>query len=96
MLTLFYRLLYIYLSIYLSLVSGGSIAASSVSNENGEIPYHSNNTKVIAPNTRDLSQRGPSINGNVMAVWMSPPLNGGLIHTGVLGDTEEKTATKRL
>nr|XP_047126781.1 uncharacterized protein LOC124807970 isoform X5 [Hydra vulgaris] len=34
MLTLFYRLLYIYLSIYLSLVSGGSIAASSVSNEN--------------------------------------------------------------
>nr|XP_047141566.1 uncharacterized protein LOC124816405 isoform X1 [Hydra vulgaris] len=114
MLTLFYRILYIYLSIYLSLVSGGSIAgrivfyilyilygeiyaiASSVSNENGEIPYHSNITKIIAPNTRDLSQRGPSINGNVMGVWMSPPLNGGLIHTGVLGDTEKKTATKRL
>ncbi|XP_047133196.2 uncharacterized protein LOC124811515 isoform X1 [Hydra vulgaris] len=60
------------------------------------IPYHLNNIKIIVPNTRDLSQRGPSINGNVMAVWMSPPLNGRLIHTGVLGDTEEKTATKRL
>ncbi|XP_065640738.1 uncharacterized protein LOC124819285 isoform X2 [Hydra vulgaris] len=34
MLTLFYRLFYIFLSIYLSLVSGGSIAASFVSNEN--------------------------------------------------------------
>ena len=31
-----------------------------------------------------------------MVVWMSHRLNGGLIHTGVLGNTEEKTATKRL
>nr|XP_047125436.1 uncharacterized protein LOC124807532 isoform X3 [Hydra vulgaris] len=39
MLTLFYRLFYIYLSIYLSLVSGGIIAASSVSNENDSLSY---------------------------------------------------------
>ena len=31
-----------------------------------------------------------------MVVWMSHRLNGGLIHTGVLGNNEEKTATKRL
>ena len=31
-----------------------------------------------------------------MVVWMSHCLNGGLIHTGVLGYTKEKTATKRL
>ena len=53
-------------------------------------------TRVIAPNTQGLSRRGPSISGVEMVVWMSHRLNGGLIHTGVLGDTEEKTATKRL
>ena len=31
-----------------------------------------------------------------MVVWMSHRLNGGLIHTRVLRNTEEKTATKRL
>ena len=32
-----------------------------------------------------------------MVVWMSHRLNGGFIHTRVLlGDTEEKAATKRL
>ena len=52
-------------------------------------------TSAIAPNTQGLSRRGPSISGVEMVVWMSHCLNGGLIHTGVLGDTEEKTATKR-
>ena len=31
-----------------------------------------------------------------MVVWMSPPFKRWLIHTWVLGNTEEKTATKRL